>query len=53
MICKECGGEHFSAMGYGDMKCDDCGVVNYAESAEDFHKRLNIPYTPDDNEETK
>lgn len=48
MICKECGGESFSAMGYGDMMCDDCGCVNYSESMEDFHKRLGIDHVPDD-----
>lgn len=34
-------GDHsWSAMGYGDRVCDNCGEVEYSESDEDFNRRI-------------
>jgi len=30
----------WDSMGYGDVKCPECGHVEYAESEEDFESRI-------------
>lgn len=41
MSCPKCNGQ-WSAMGYGDRKCDDCGFTEYSESDEDFNARFGV-----------
>jgi len=51
MECPKCrdGNDNMESMGYGDMKCSECGHEIYAESDEDFHARLGIVIPKEEN----
>lgn len=42
-FCEDNDSHDWQSMGYGDRVCDKCGKTDYAESEEDFYKRIYGP----------